>query len=91
MCGRTFYFVGQYYPVCPQPNLTFGAAEHIDTSFMTVVLQRQLDGLQGLHENQWVNVIPISRALVFNMGDILQASSYTPFDSVCEYPVHVFP
>ncbi|KAF3456820.1 hypothetical protein FNV43_RR01474 [Rhamnella rubrinervis] len=56
-CTEGLYLQGQYYPPCPEPELTLGIGDHSDTGFLNVVLQDQLGGLQVLHENQWVDLI----------------------------------
>ncbi|CAI9118253.1 OLC1v1019790C2 [Oldenlandia corymbosa var. corymbosa] len=72
-CGEGLVMKGHYYPPCPEPELTFGTADHTDNTFLTIVLQDQIGGLQVLHNNnQWVDVPPLPGALVVNMGDMLQ-------------------
>ncbi|MED6219834.1 hypothetical protein PIB30_039395 [Stylosanthes scabra] len=47
-----------------------------DTSFLTIVLQDKIGGLQLLKDgNNWVGVKPNPQALVVNIGDLFQALS----------------
>ena len=74
-CGEGLLVLGHYYPACPQPELTMGTTEHADGVFLTVLLQDHIGGLQVLHRNRWIDVPPVTEALVVNIGDLLQASS----------------
>ncbi|XP_023742843.1 scopoletin 8-hydroxylase [Lactuca sativa] len=71
-----------FYPTCPNPELTVGVGRHSDMGTLTVLLQ---DGIGGLYvkkgENsssgneEWIEIPPIDGALVINIGDSLQIVS----------------
>lgn len=71
-----------YYPPCPNPDMTFGVSEHSDVGLITVLLQDDVGGLQVSHNGQWVAVQPISNAFVINVADVLQVLSNGKFQSV---------
>ncbi|XP_004309371.1 PREDICTED: 1-aminocyclopropane-1-carboxylate oxidase homolog 1-like, partial [Fragaria vesca subsp. vesca] len=81
-CAEGLLLLGHCYPACPEPDLTFGASKHTDGTFITILLQDQVGGLQALYENQWVNVPPMYGALVVNVGDLLQLITNDKFISL---------
>ena len=75
-CAEGLVFVGNYYPACPEPERTMGISKHFDNDFLTVLLQDHVGGLQICRDNRWFDVPPVPEALVINVGDLLQASSF---------------
>lgn len=70
-----------FYPTCPNPDLTVGVGRHSDMGTLTILLQ---DGIGGLYvkvaeeianiekKGEWVEIPPVPGALVVNIGDALQ-------------------
>ncbi|PRQ35724.1 putative oxoglutarate/iron-dependent dioxygenase, isopenicillin N synthase [Rosa chinensis] len=76
-----------YFPVCPNPELTVGVGRHSDVSTLTILLQEYYIG--GLYvrpeftdEDTWVHVPPLEGSLVINVGDALQIMSNGKYKSV---------
>ncbi|KAH0873313.1 hypothetical protein HID58_070675 [Brassica napus] len=63
-------------------SLTLGLTKLSDNSFLTVLLQDHVGGLQVLHDQYWVDVPPVLGALVVNSGDFLQLITNGKFISV---------
>lgn len=61
-----------YYPPCPQPELTYGLPSHKDSNAITILLQDGVSGLQVLRNGKWTTVKPIPNTFVVNIGDQIQ-------------------
>ncbi|CAN8247528.1 unnamed protein product [Cochlearia groenlandica] len=81
-CTKGLLMLSHYYPPCPEPDLTFGTSQHSDRSFLTILLQDHIGGLQVLQNGFWVDVPPVSGALLVNLGDLLQLITNDRFVSV---------
>lgn len=64
--------VANFYPTCPEPDLTLGMHPHSDYGFLTLLLQDEVEGLQIQYQEKWVTVQPIPNAFVVNIGDHLE-------------------
>ncbi|CAN1795999.1 1-aminocyclopropane-1-carboxylate oxidase homolog 1 [Linum perenne] len=71
-CMEGFGLGCHYCPPCPQPELTVGAVPHADMSFLTIILQDQIGGLQVLHRGSWIDVPFVPGGMVVNTGDMFQ-------------------
>ncbi|KAJ4830622.1 hypothetical protein Tsubulata_039363 [Turnera subulata] len=72
-----------YYPICPNPELTVGVGRHSDVSTLTILLQDENGGLyvRG-NKDDWIHVPPVRGSLVINIGDALQIMSNGRYKSI---------
>ncbi|XP_028761742.1 gibberellin 2-beta-dioxygenase 8-like [Neltuma alba] len=70
------------YPVCPVPSKVFGLLPHSDSSFLTLVYQDQVGGLQLMKDGKWCGIKPNPQALLVNIGDLFQAASNGVYKSI---------
>lgn len=71
-----------YYPTCPQPNLTYGLSPHTDPGGMTVILHDNVVGLQVHKGDNWVPVNPVPNALTIILGDQMEILTNGIYKSV---------
>ncbi|KAL3826117.1 hypothetical protein ACJIZ3_022146 [Penstemon smallii] len=72
-----------YYPKCPQPDLTLGLSPHSDPGGMTLLFpDENVSGLQVRRGDNWITVNPIPNAFIVNIGDQLQVLSNANYKSV---------
>ncbi|PRQ33527.1 putative deacetoxyvindoline 4-hydroxylase [Rosa chinensis] len=56
-CANGHLTVGNYHPPCPELELTIGVGRHTGNTFFTMLLQDNVNALQVLYQNQWINVL----------------------------------
>ncbi|KAL0402915.1 UNVERIFIED_CONTAM: putative 2-oxoglutarate-dependent dioxygenase [Sesamum radiatum] len=72
-----------FYPKCPQPDLTLGLSPHSDPGGLTFLLPDQLvPGLQVRRGDGWITVKPAPHAFIVNIGDQIQVLSNAIYKSV---------
>nr|GLL28010.1 flavonol synthase/flavanone 3-hydroxylase-like [Ipomoea trifida] len=72
-----------FYPKCPQPDLTLGLSSHSDPGGLTILLPDQnVAGLQVRRNDQWITVKPAQHAFIVNIGDQVQVLSNAVYKSV---------
>ncbi|XP_077216338.1 jasmonate-induced oxygenase 1-like [Tasmannia lanceolata] len=72
-----------FYPKCPQPDLTLGLSSHSDPGGLTILLpDDRVDGLQVRKDDAWVTVQASPNAFIVNVGDQIQVLSNAAYKSV---------
>ncbi|XP_077245784.1 jasmonate-induced oxygenase 2-like isoform X1 [Tasmannia lanceolata] len=72
-----------FYPKCPQPDLTLGLSSHSDPGGLTILLPDDyVDGLQVRKDDAWVTVQPSPDAFIVNIGDQIQVLSNMEYKSI---------
>lgn len=61
-----------YYPPCPEPELTYGLPAHTDCNLITILLQDDVTGLQVLRQGKWVAINSVPNTFIVNLGDQMQ-------------------
>ncbi|KAF3320755.1 gibberellin 20 oxidase 2-like protein [Carex littledalei] len=62
-----------YYPRCPEPELTQGTGAHSDTVALTILQQEEVEGLEVFTGGAWQSILPVPGSLVVNIGDTFMA------------------
>ncbi|KAM3256546.1 hypothetical protein ACQJBY_049160 [Aegilops geniculata] len=72
-----------YYPRCPQPELTLGLSSHSDPGGITLLLtDDNVEGTQVRKGDAWVTVQPVPGSFLVNVGDQIQILSNGRYRSV---------
>ncbi|GMI84685.1 Jasmonic Acid Oxidase 3, JASMONATE-INDUCED OXYGENASE3, jasmonate-regulated gene 21 [Hibiscus trionum] len=72
-----------FYPKCPQPELTLGLSSHSDPGGITILLpDRDVSRLQVFINDDWITVNPVSNSLIVIVGDQIQVVSNAIYKSV---------
>ncbi|KAJ4979472.1 hypothetical protein NE237_010252 [Protea cynaroides] len=72
-----------FYPKCPQPDLTLGLSPHSDPGGMTILLpDDHVAGLQVRRGDSWITVKVAPGAFIVNIGDQIQVLSNANYRSV---------
>lgn len=72
-----------FYPKCPQPDLTLGLSSHSDPGGLTILLpDENVPGLQVRRGDHWITVNPVHDAFIVNIGDQMQVLSNAHYKSV---------
>ncbi|KAE9600907.1 hypothetical protein Lal_00011230 [Lupinus albus] len=72
-----------FYPKCPQPDLTLGLSSHSDPGGMTLLLpDDSVSGLQVRKGEDWITVKHVPNAFLINIADQIQIMSNAIYKSV---------
>ncbi|RWR97842.1 Oxoglutarate/iron-dependent dioxygenase [Cinnamomum micranthum f. kanehirae] len=71
-----------FYPPCPQPNLTLGLSPHWDNGGLTLLVQNVVDGLQVKHKGRWVAARPTPGMFTVILGNYMEVLSNGRYKSV---------
>ncbi|KFK36717.1 hypothetical protein AALP_AA4G160400 [Arabis alpina] len=72
-----------FYPKCPQPDLTLGLSSHSDPGGITILLpDEKVPGLQVRRGDRWITVKSVPNAFIVNIGDQIQILSNGIYKSV---------
>ncbi|XP_068665041.1 protein DMR6-LIKE OXYGENASE 1-like [Aristolochia californica] len=71
-----------YYPPCPNPDLTLALGAHTDPNCLTVVQHDEVSGLQIMKDGSWLDVPALHGAFFVNIGDQLQVISNGEYKSL---------
>ena len=58
-----------YYPRCPEPELTQGTGAHSDTVALTILQQEEVEGLEVFTGGAWQSILPVPGSLIINIRD----------------------
>ncbi|KAG0535036.1 hypothetical protein BDA96_04G331400 [Sorghum bicolor] len=80
--GLVFLHKINFYPPCPQPELTLGVAPHTDMSTLTILVPNEVQGLQVFKNGHWYDAKYVPDALIVHIGDQIEIFSNGVYKAV---------
>ncbi|XP_073121398.1 2-oxoglutarate-dependent dioxygenase 19-like [Henckelia pumila] len=75
-------YAANFYPPCPQPDLTIGIPPHTDHGLLTFLIHNGVAGLQIEHNGVWFNTNSPKNSILVNTADHLEIFSNGRYKSV---------
>ncbi|KZV52269.1 leucoanthocyanidin dioxygenase-like [Dorcoceras hygrometricum] len=75
-------YAANFYPPCPEPDLTIGIPPHTDHGLLTFLIHNGVAGLQIQHKGEWFHTNSPKNSILVNTADHLEIFSNGRYKSV---------